>query len=102
MNGFEAAEVIVNREPPSAIGVTDFAEEAEWSRKYWSDEFADSSWDRMHDWSWPVGWLNIRRPAHVLRQHAADGVKALQFRIAVRPGLGAYSLEFAQTSGGSC
>jgi hypothetical protein len=52
VNAFDGAEVVVNHEPPSALGVTDFSEEAEWSREYWSNEFQHSSWDRLRNWSW--------------------------------------------------
>jgi len=60
LKAFDGAEVVVNHELPTALGVTEFASELSFSRKYWSREFPDSSWDRMRDWS-AANRLGVRR-----------------------------------------
>jgi len=50
---FDGGEVILQHRPPSVLGKMDLAAEENWSRRYWSCEYRDSSWDRMKDWAYP-------------------------------------------------
>ncbi|MBI3666359.1 MAG: hypothetical protein HY236_09065 [Acidobacteria bacterium] len=53
VHGYEKLEAVLQNLPPSALGGEDFEHEKGWSRRYWSLEFADSSWERMAGWEWP-------------------------------------------------
>jgi hypothetical protein len=50
---FDGSDVVVHHRPSSVIGEVDVAIEENWSRRYWSTAYVDSSWDRMTDWKWP-------------------------------------------------
>lgn len=53
VKSFDGDELVVHHRPPSVVGEVDCAVEENWSRRYWSIQFRDSSWDRMKDWTWP-------------------------------------------------
>lgn len=53
VQSYEREAVVVNHEPSNSVGVVDSATEQYWSQRYWSQEFPDSSWDRMLNWSPP-------------------------------------------------
>lgn len=50
---FDGADVVIELRPPSLLGEVDRSSEENWSRRYWSCAFPDSSWDRMTGWTWP-------------------------------------------------
>lgn len=53
IKSFDQDEVVVHHWPSSVMGEIDYAVEENWSRRYWSIQFPDSSWDRMKGWTWP-------------------------------------------------
>jgi len=53
VKAFEEKEVVVNHEPPKVLGLDTYFWEKEWSRRYWSSQYPERSWDRMENRSWP-------------------------------------------------
>jgi FRG domain-containing protein len=51
---FDCSEVVVRHQPATLLGDNDNFREAEWSRRYWSTEYPESSLDRMTGWHWPA------------------------------------------------
>jgi hypothetical protein len=62
VKGFDGSEVKVRHRPPSALGVDDFSAEAEWSHRYWSNLYPDSSYSRVADWYWPAPGTIVADP----------------------------------------
>ena len=50
----DGTDVVVELRPASVLGEVDRVSEENWSRRYWSCEFPDCSWDRMRGWRWPT------------------------------------------------
>ena len=50
---FEPPDVIVHNVPPAEFGAYDMQLEKDWTRRYLSSAYPDSSWSRMEKFTWP-------------------------------------------------
>jgi hypothetical protein len=50
---FDWPDVVVRHQPAALLGVNDYSNEVEWSRRYLSAAYPDSSRDRLTGWNWP-------------------------------------------------
>lgn len=50
---FEGGDAVVRFRARNLLPSFDESSELQHSRRYWSSDYPDSSWDRMRDWQWP-------------------------------------------------